>query len=376
MNFPDSPSNGDTVTLNGKEYTYETTRLAWTPAAPGAAAGATTLSELTDTTISTTNPAIDSNPTSGLGHTWINKTSGEQYILVVATAGANEWFNVGDGTGRIQPVPPVVATGGTITTLPSGNYRIHTFTSSDTFTFSGAATLAVEYLVVAGGGAGGGAANSTGYGGGGAGGLLTGNLTLSASTTYTATVGAGGAGRSGHTSGNAGFNSVFDTITSIGGGGGNSQYVTNTSSGGSGGGGEGFTASGAGGAGTVGQGNAGGAGTQVSNYGGGGGGGAGAVGGDGPGGNDAGDGGVGLASSITGSEVYYAGGGGGGTGTGSDGVGGAGGLGGGGNGGSSPYTTAGTANTGGGGGAGGYGAVSIGDGSSGGSGVIIIRYAI
>ena len=57
--------------------------------------------------------------------------------------------------------------GGTITT--SGSYRIHTFTSSDTFNTENE-TLSVEYLVVAGGGGGGSAAQwASGGGGAGAG---------------------------------------------------------------------------------------------------------------------------------------------------------------------------------------------------------------
>ena len=56
------------------------------------------------------------------------------------------------------------ATGGTITT--DGDYKVHTFTSSGTFTVSSAPDY-VHYLVVAGGGGGGG---HTHGGGGGAGG--------------------------------------------------------------------------------------------------------------------------------------------------------------------------------------------------------------
>ena len=55
--------------------------------------------------------------------------------------------------------------GGTVTT--SGNYRIHSFTSSGTFVNT-LASLSVEYLVIAGGGGGGvGDQNAVAYGGGG-----------------------------------------------------------------------------------------------------------------------------------------------------------------------------------------------------------------
>ncbi len=52
---------------------------------------------------------------------------------------------------RSNAYPCANSTGGTITTY--GNVRVHTFTSSGTFTPSGGCTI--NYLVVAGGGAGG-----------------------------------------------------------------------------------------------------------------------------------------------------------------------------------------------------------------------------
>jgi hypothetical protein len=88
--------------------------------------------------------------------------------------------------------------------------------------------LSPEYLVVAGGGGGG---NGDFYytgGGGGAGGLLTGSLPISSGTQYTVTVGGGG-GQVPN-----GSNSVFASITAIGGGAGATAY--GGSAGGSGGG--------------------------------------------------------------------------------------------------------------------------------------------
>ena len=163
------------------------------------------------------------------------------------------------------------ATGGTITT--SGDYTIHTFTSDGTFTPNMASE--VEYLVVAGGGGGG---RETYYGsGGGAGGYLTATGFAVAATGLTVTIGAGGAGNSGGGSpytGANGSNSVFSTITAIGGGGGVTQYQAGIV-GGSGSGGGGHSASvNVGGAGTAGQGNAGGSfvntGTKLGGSGGGG----------------------------------------------------------------------------------------------------------
>ena len=223
-------------------------------------------------------------------------------------------------------------------------------------------TSSVDYLVVAGGGGGGG---GTYAGGGGAGGYRTASsFAVSAGTPITVTVGAGGAVEVN------GSNSVFSSITSAGGGYG--SVSTNGSSGGSGGGSYGYP-NGAytGGAGNTpstspSQGNNGGNGISdnVSYTNSGGGGGAGAVGGNATS-SQSGNGGNGLASSITGTSVTRGGGGGAGSHP-AGGSPGTGGTGGGGNGGFSPNNgTPGTANTGGG----------SGSNNTGGSGIVIIRYA-
>jgi hypothetical protein len=268
------------------------------------------------------------------------------------------------------------ATGGIVSS--DGTYNYHMFPYSGTFTPTEAIT--VDYLVVAGGGGG-------SYGGGGAGGLRS-TVTISGGTpgtvesalsltaqAYTVTVGAGGAAGSAGNSyiGQNGSNSVFSTITSTGGGG---AAYTAPAIGGSGGG-RGDT--GAGAAGTANQGFAGGAGTS-GGVGAGGGGGAGAVGGDGTtSGNIGGNGGNGRQITAfanptqTGTDNgYYAGGGGGGY-QNFSGLGGLGGLGGGGKGTRDTKASAGVANTGG-GGAGSYAQGT--DFSNGGSGIVIIRYAI
>jgi hypothetical protein len=153
--------------------------------------------------------------------------------------------------------------GGSIST--SGDYRIHSFTSSADFVNT-KANLSVEYLIVAGGGGGG----SDAGGGGGAGGMRTGSTTLVSTGNYTATVGAGGAtggGGSGPScpanDANQGSSSSFNGISSTGGGkGGMGQSrfpCANAGGGGSGGGGGGTYPSnnnnGSGGSGTAGQGN-------------------------------------------------------------------------------------------------------------------------
>ena len=249
-----------------------------------------------------------------------------------------------------------------------GDYKYNTFLSNGTFTPSVAGY--VEYLVIAGGGSGGcgtrGDNVNRSGGGGGAGGYRPGTLEVAAQA-YSITVGAGGAAvvpnsGSGANPGLAGSNSVFSTITSIGGGGGGSGHGGAPTSGGSGGGGAHHDTSG--GAGTAGQGNAGGRGYENPGYHAAGGGGAGAVGADGVDGGPNGAGGSGKASSITGSSVTRAGGGGGG-GSNTDGAGGSGG------GTAGDSHTAATANTGSGGGGTGN---SSGNTGAGGSGIVIIRY--
>lgn len=204
--------------------------------------------------------------------------------------------------------------------------------------------ISVDYLVVAGG------AGGKNYAGGGAGQVTSvSTASLTRSTSYTVTIGAGGALNTN------GSNSVFSSTTASLGNKPVSDYVGGTS-------GNGY----AGGTGKAGSSNS-------DPWLGGGGGGASAVGGNNTSSTQAGVGGAGTASSITGSSVTYGGGGGGGV-EGSAGSRGTGGSGGGGNGSGpvgSPAGSAGTANTGGGGG-GGDGGNTV-NGFAGGSGVIIVR---
>lgn len=267
----------------------------------------------------------------------------------------------------------------------------------------------LDYLIVGGGGGG---ASQHAAGGGGGGFRTATAFTVTSGTSYSITVGAGGAagtefGTTGSgTDGLSGSNSSIGSISAVGGGGGGgftgSAYSSspNGKSGGSGGGGGSDT--GTGGSGTSGQGNAGGNGANHgSGGGGGGGGGAGAVGANAnTSASTAGNGGAGLQSNIDGNNYYYSGGGGGGAYNAN--TAGNGGIGGGGGGGSSIAGNAsGVAGTGGGsarnsgangtrgdaepngnGGAGGAntggggGGSSRGDnsGGNGGSGIVIIRY--
>jgi hypothetical protein len=290
------------------------------------------------------------------------------------TTTANVVTGAATGTQNTITVP-FSATGGAVTY--SGGYTIHTFTSSGTFTTNKAGS--VEILVVGGGGGG-----SSAYdyffagGGGGGGGAVYSSAYAVASGGTGVTVGAGGAGNGW---GQNGGNSVFSTITGYGGGGGG--RFSNGAAGGSGGGGGGTGLnitqySFYGGTGSQGY-----RGGNALGWGAAGGGGMGSAGGDvtEPHGTW---GGYGIAYSISGSSVCYAGGGGGGAlkvtygepGYGQ--CGGGWGGGGGGNGGYGLVPAEGVANSGSGGGGGcgwsdNYG-YPIGTGAAGGSGVVIVRY--
>jgi len=236
-------------------------------------------------------------------------------------------------------------------------------------------SFTTDYLVIAGGAGGGGGTSFYHGGGGGAGGYRNSfnnetsgggsgsesSLTLFTSTNYLVTVGSGGSYRT------DGSNSIFSTITSIGGGQGGSESGTSRD-GFNGGSGGGACYSGSGGVAVtspVTHGHNGGGATAGSPYAAGGGGGAGSAGVAGTS-SSGGNGGSGLASAITGSSVIRAGGGGG---TGTSVSHGSGGSGGGGNGGGTAGN--GTANTGSGGGGTDR---SAGNPGSGGSGIVIIRY--
>jgi hypothetical protein len=286
------------------------------------------------------------------------------------------------------------ATGGTTINTNDwvSNYKIHVFNIADTGTsFVANTSLSCDIIVVAGGGSGGG--GGSGCGGGGAGGILFNsasnntitNTAVTLSGSYTVTVGGGGTVVN-DALGDNGNNSVFTngtlTYTATGGGGGGFWSAATGSTagnlGGSGGGGR-FTA--AGGAGISGQGFAGGAG-KVGNTGTGGGGGGASEVGVSPANNqsDRGHGGDGKDySSKFGTSVGVSGVFSGGGGSGSETCdGGNGGTGGGGKGGfsnSGAAAVAGTAHTGGGGG-GAYTVVTSTFGANGGSGIVIIRYAV
>ena len=315
-------------------------------------------------------------------------TSGNYTIHTFDSSGI---FYTGTGTPK--------ATGGTITR--TADYWIHTFTGTDSFVPT--QSLTADYLVIAGGGGGGGATNTGSNragGGGGAGGLrstvtATGRggsletpVTLNSGTTYTITVGSGGARGTTSATGSNGINSSISgtgltTITSSGGGGGGTTEFVG-SNGGSGGGGGGTVNSKAGGTGINGQGYDGGSSSSSFYNCAAGGGGAGANGSNTSAAQTGANGGAGVAVSISGVSTTYAGGGGGGgelfRSNGGSGGGGKGALQQNGSlgGGNSQNAEAGIINTGSGGGGSchdtGWGGEMIA--GAGGSGIVIIRYPV
>ena len=400
-----------TITVvNGEGYFVNTTAGAITANLPAGSSGAIAAFRDYANTFDSNNLTIAANGSekiNGGTDDLVVSTEGESLTLVYADA-TKGWLVVNDGNNDAgSQTAFVTATGGTITTC--GNFKIHTFTGPGTFCVSCAGNPSgsdtVDYLVVAGGGGG---AYDRGGGGGAGGyrespGAASGCYSVSPLGAapaaalpvpvqgYPITVGGGGAGQTADGPGNNGNNSIFSTITSAAGGGGTGNFppcaTVPGSPGGSGGGAGSSSVSGSGGSGGTGntppvsppQGNNGGDANGNGYRAGGGGGGALAVGQDVPADITAGNGGGGATSCITGSPVARAGGGGGGVASGPPAPGssaGNGGSGGGAPGSPGTNSTNGTANTGGGGGGGGTGGGPIPgkNGSSGGSGIVIIRY--
>ena len=425
-----TPKTATFSAVSGEGYFCNTSGGAFTVNLPAGVAGA--IVSLADyaATWQTNNLTVSPNGTDKIGsinENAILRTEGQSvtFVFVDSTQG---WINTMDSTSNVRGVLPfIAATGGTPTTSPCGDFKIHTFTGPGTFTVTSAGTpdgsTTLEYLVVAAGGGGGGDNTGTAGGGGGAGGFRFASPTLAPATYpakplaapagitaavqgYPVTVSAGGGAAGPATSpGGDGSNSVFGPITSTGGGGGGSAGGPNGPSnagqnGGSGGGAQYYNAlaNGSGNTPSVSpsQGNDGGDSVNPSSlYGSGGGGGALAVGVTTTASSFGGNGGVGGGfpevfsgsnGQSSGGSRYFSGGGGGGVWSNipgpafpTSGVG-SGGLGGGGNAGAlsapntpSPGNNA-TANTGGGGGGGTGGTGGTTTGGAGGSGIVIIRY--
>ncbi len=419
---------GDFTAVAGEGYFVNTTSGEVDVALPAGTPGAVVAIKDYAKTFDTNNCILVQNGSDKIGGSTVNailETEGIAVTLIFIDS-TQGWLVTDDGLQTsVLTATYITATGGTITTAPCGNFKIHTFTGPGTFTVCSVGNPCgsdtVSYAVVAGGAGGGGANAPPGSpygagGGGGAGGYreakasydnytaapiaATTGLPVSAQGYPIVVGGAGSAGPSFDRGGN-GNNSTFSTITSTAGGGGGSRNVPTGpgNNGGSGGGGGSSQPSpapsptNAGGSGNTPpvsppQGFPGGIGSNdpysCNGANSGGGGGATAIGVSAvqvKGGN----GGAGATSSINGTPTARAGGGGGGayicgcSGTSGSGTGG---TGGGGPGGpaagstSSGNGSAATVNTGGGGG----GASTTGgspgprSGGAGGSGIVIIRY--
>ena len=297
---------------------------------------------------------------SGYGVGKYNGAGGGALVVIVPYLSGGGGAVATTGLTKITLGSSSIRALGGVTTIYN-TYKIHTFATAGTATFTVTPpnALTVKVLVVGGGGGGGSDASLYG-GGGGAGGLVYSRTMSLTPGTYQVVVGAGGP------AGTIGGDSTFNGLTGSGGGYGGGS----SGSGGNGGCGGGSGGSG-GSPGTGSQGFAGGSGS--SQYvGGGGGGGMGSAAattrpnvGNGASYVNGFQGGNGVQVQITGTPTYYAGGGGGGGGNGVSG-GAPGGAGGGGTGGGYYAATAGTAGLGGGGGCG----------AAGGSGTVIVAYLL
>jgi hypothetical protein len=417
-----SIKTGTFSATNGEGYFVNTAGSTATANLPAGSAGAIVAFADYNNNFATNKFTITPNGSDKIGgeNIAVDLTTDGQSVTLVFVDSTEGWVTVNDSSENIFSSPFIVASGGTETTAPCGNIKIHTFTGPGSFIVSSAASTAanntVGYMVIAGGGSGG---SCCAGGGGGAGGYREGrnvpvdNFTASplvadaptnavtvTATTFPITVGAGGSAvgpGNARTTGLRGSNSIFSTITSTGGGGGYAPAPIAATPGGSGGGASHGNCSSGVGTGntpptTPSQGNDGGAFTTpnptTTDDGGGAGGGAGGAGN--PSAPIVGQGGAGVSSEITGSAVTRAAGGSAGmrNNPGSQpnvpvppapGGGGAGG-------GSSSYPRpagqaeggAGTANTGGGGGGGARSqpgcSSAWGQGGAGGSGIVVIRY--
>lgn len=318
LNFPDSPSNGDTY----QGYTYNSTKGTWTKDATTSATEPpviiteppTTTQALNNDGSTSTVTMLAQDPdgftvTYGIAYKTANNARPAQL-------GADTTINQSTGVYTFTP---------TTTTSNAGNFRARlSATDGVSYTtrlvdFSLTFLVNAEILLVGGGGGGN---DSAGGGGGGGGYVEDSSYDFSPGTAYTITVGTGGAvataqgavgSRGGNTSIASGGTDIY-VATGGGGGGGVGNFTgsdLNTQLNGGSGGGAGRASDGGGlglqaSYGGKGFGNNGG--NDYSNEGAGGGGGAGGAGTDGSaalGGN----GGAAKQSSITGTATYYAGGG-------------------------------------------------------------------
>ena len=257
---PKVTGDSPVTAVSGKGYFLNTTSGTITINLPAGSAGDIISMADYAATWQTYNVTVTPNGSDKIGAIAQNATLSTegQSVTFVYVDGVQGWVNTMDSTSNVRGTPPYLQATGGNTVGTCGNYKYHVFTAPGTFCVSQLsptpANNAVDYLVVAGGG--GTAANSPGpspttrrSGGAGAGGYregknpasphtasplaATSGLTVTASP-YPITVGAGGAADAN------GCSSVFDSITSAGGGvsgGYGNPQGTGGNNGGSGGGG-------------------------------------------------------------------------------------------------------------------------------------------
>jgi len=174
-----------------------------------------------------------------VGNVYYNKTKNKHFICNDATNNANVWVGKYD------------AWGGTLTEYSSGgtNYRVHTFLTGGTFISDVA--LTADILIVGAGGGGGYDNGGDGAGGGGGGGMVYGAAKVMEPGDYSITVTDGGVGGTSSAAGTNGGNTTIagrwngahgttTTATATGGGfGGNVNIVGGNGGNGGGGGGSG-----------------------------------------------------------------------------------------------------------------------------------------
>ena len=98
VNFPNSPSNGDTYTSSGNTYTYNSTKGVWTSAKTGHA--------FNETTVSDTAPSNPSN-----GDQWFSSLTGELFVYY-NDGSSSQWVGVSGPAGAAGADGAAGASGG------------------------------------------------------------------------------------------------------------------------------------------------------------------------------------------------------------------------------------------------------------------------
>jgi hypothetical protein len=247
----------------------------------------------------------------------VSATDPDGTSIIYSSYNLPVWLSLGSSTGALTGTAPDIEADTTYTFDITASDGVNSSSRSFSITSSYVPpVVSVQYLIIGGGGSG------DKSGGGGAGGVLTGTSDFSLATPYTLKIGAGGSG--GFNNSTKGTDSQFASLIAYAGGVGGATAQLKA-----GGSGAGAHNGGTPGVPVAGQGYAGATGPSYGSNGGGGGAGGAA---------STNNGGIGIYSSITGSNIIYAGGGGGGQGD-QNGGGGPGGAGGGGHGGGWGYAS-------------------------------------